>query len=104
MSTKIKSVFALIVMLNVWMTGVSFAEKIGNSSDARIERQEKRTELKYEELPDAIKTTLNEKYKGATLIKAFEISKDGVKEYEVQLSVNNEAKTVKFDKDGNVKQ
>jgi hypothetical protein len=106
MSTKTKSVFALIVLLNVCAVASAFvsAEK-GLTNKIKIGRaQEQRTEIKAEALPEAAKKTLNDKFKGWTIAKAFEVVKGGAKEYEVELSMNDETKTVKLDKDGNLKQ
>lgn len=107
MSTKIKSVLALIVILNVWMANSSFmmgTEKANSATFQLTLRQDKRTQIKSEELPEPVKKTIDEKFKGWTIAKAFEVVKASSAEYEVELSMNNETKTVKLDKEGNIKQ
>jgi hypothetical protein len=108
MSTKTtKPVFALIMLLTLCVLNSAFAsaEKSGNGKIKKIElAQDQRTEIKAEALPETARKTLNEKFKGWTVVKAFEVVKAGSKEYEVELSLNNETQTVKLDKDGKVKQ
>jgi len=106
MSTKTKSVFALIVLLSVCVVNSAFrnVERSDATKIRKVERvQDQRIEIKAEALPEAAKKTLNDKFKGWTIAKAYEVVKAGNKEYEVELTLNNETQTVKLDKEGNVK-
>ena len=62
--------------------------------------QDKKTEIKYDELPQAVKTTLSgDAYKGWEVVKVWHnTTKDN---YEIEVkNAAGEAKTLKFGKDG----
>src|SRR5690606_10739580 len=63
--------------------------------------QDEKVEIKTDELPEAVRTTLStEEYKDWTIEKAYHIKTHN--HYEVKLKKGSESKSIKFDKDGNV--
>jgi hypothetical protein len=63
--------------------------------------QDEKVEIKADELPEAVRTTLStEEYKDWTIEKAYHIKTNN--HYEVKLKKGSESKSIKFDKDGNV--
>lgn len=72
---------------------------IDKGQDSAVLSQEKRVKIKAEDLPEAVKKTLEgDEYKGWMINAAFHhTDKD---QYEVELKNGAETKTVKFDKDG----
>ena len=66
---------------------------------AAAEAQDDKTKIKSEELPEAIKKTLEaQEYRGWLIDAAYHVK--STDSYEVELKNGAEAKTVKFDKDG----
>lgn len=75
---------------------------IAPSNDAtktEVVAQDKKTEIKYEELPEAVKTTLS-----GDAYKSWEVTKVWHNEtkdhYEIEVKNATETKTLKFNKDG----
>jgi len=66
---------------------------------AAAEAQEEKTKIKSEELPEAVKKSLEaQEYRGWLIDAAYHVK--STDSYEVELKNGAEAKTVKFDKDG----
>jgi hypothetical protein len=69
------------------------------SSSAAADQQDSRTKIKSEDLPEAVKKSLNsEDYRGWLISSAYEDKAKG--QYEVEVKNGAEVKTLKFDKDG----
>ena len=74
-------------------------EAVAPAPDAQD--QEDKTKIKSEELPDAVKKSLEaQEYRGWLIDAAFHVK--STDSYEVQLKNGAETKTVKFSKDGKV--
>jgi len=95
-------------MAVVVMASVSFAN--ANNTTGKLFSQavmlsvQQKVEVKPQELPEAVKTTLrNETYQSWQIQHAFVITADGGDQvYELTLSKGEESQTVKLDKDGTV--
>lgn len=69
------------------------------TAPAVAETQDEKTKIKSEELPEAVKKTLEaQEYRGWLIDAAYHVK--STDSYEVELKNGAEAKTVKFDKDG----
>jgi hypothetical protein len=69
------------------------------AAPAAAEAQDEKTKIKSEELPEAVKKTLEaQEYRGWLIDAAYHVK--STDSYEVELKNGAEAKTVKFDKDG----
>jgi len=62
--------------------------------------QDKKVEIKAEELPQAVKDKIAAEYAEWTISKAY--LHEATSQYEVDFKKEAQTKTVKFDKDGNV--
>ncbi|MBX2967239.1 MAG: hypothetical protein KF845_13925 [Cyclobacteriaceae bacterium] len=103
-----KVFFSMIAILMLSTTVLMAQEPVKNEAkegQAAIEQQvpvqDEKVEIKAEELPQAVRTTLaTEEYKDWTIEKAYHLKT--LDYYEVKLKNGAESKSVKFDKDGNV--
>jgi len=69
------------------------------SSTATTDQQDSRVKIKSEDLPEAVKKSLNsEDYRGWLISSAYEDKAKG--QYEIEVKNGAEVKTLKFDKDG----
>ncbi|MEK6476377.1 PepSY-like domain-containing protein [Catalinimonas sp. 4WD22] len=67
--------------------------------------QDQRTEIKYEELPEAVSTAFEEsQYAQWEVSEVFEVSTDQGKQYELTISDGSQNGTLTFDVDGNIVQ
>ena len=91
------AVFASVSFANANSTGVLY-------SPAAIVTMQEKVEIKPQELPEAVKTTLrNGTYQSWQIQQAFTVTADGGEQiYELTLSKGEESQTVKLDKDGKV--
>lgn len=94
----------VMFFLSALVVGVGFANAaatISAKSDVITVTQDDKEKIKAEDLPEAVKTTLNgDEYTGWLIQSAHKYkSKD---QYEVELKKGAETKTVKLDKDGKV--
>jgi len=96
-----KKILFLTVSL-LWLANThSLAKRMIRESESRAYRQEEKTKIKKEELPEAAQKTLQgDAFKGWAVVNAYKM-KNG--EYEVELKKGANAQTIKFDKDGKVK-
>lgn len=95
------------VVLFVAMMGFTSAISAQNTvpSDARaqvaVAVDDNRKPIKPEDLPQAVKTTLQgQEYRDWSVSAAFHVKKDNAEYYEVELTRAMETKTVKLDKEG----
>jgi hypothetical protein len=94
----------VMFFLSALVVGVGFANAapaISVKSNVITVNQDDKEKIKAEDLPEAVKTTLNgDEYTGWLIQSAHKIkSKD---QYEVELKKGAETKTVKLDKDGKI--
>jgi hypothetical protein len=94
----------IMFLLSALVVGVGFANAVPATpvkSSTMTVTQDDREKIKAEDLPEAIKTTLNgDEYTGWLIQSAYKIkSKD---QYEVELKKGAETKTVKLDKEGKI--
>ena len=94
----------VMFFLSAMVVGVGFANAapaISVNSNVITVNQDDKEKIKAEDLPEAVKTTLNgDEYTGWLIQSAHKIkSKD---QYEVVLKKGAETKTVKLDKEGKV--
>lgn len=67
--------------------------------------QDQRTEIKYEELPEAVSTAFEEsQYAQWEVSEVFEVTTDQGKQYELTISDGTQTGTLTFDADGNIVQ
>lgn len=98
----------MVSMAVAVLASVSFANAYHitekSSSPAIMATLQEKVEIKPEELPDAVKTTLgNETYQSWQVQKAFIVPTDnGDQVYELALVKGEETQTVRLDKDGKV--
>lgn len=91
------ALFALMLSLSVVSAG---AVSITGTDHSPLVQQDKKVKIKPEDLPDAVKTTLNsDDYKDWEISAAYKHEDTEI--YEVELKSGAETKTLKFDKDGN---
>lgn len=77
-----------------------FAAPVYSVNTTRMEVVQEKKEIKAEDLPQAVKNTIEADYKEWTINKAYLF--EATTEYEVEFTKEGQTKTVKFDKDGNV--
>lgn len=95
-----KVILSLVVLL---LAGATFANAsmISPTAAATQQQQEDKMKIKPEELPDAVKTTLQSAdYKGWAISAAYHLK--SADQYEVELKKGTETKTVKLDKEGKI--
>ncbi len=98
----------MVSMAVAVLASVSFANASNitekSSSPVIVAALQEKVEIKPEELPDAVKTTLgNETYQSWQVQKAFIVpTNNGDQIYEIALAKGEETQTVKLDKDGKV--
>lgn len=76
------------------------ATEVATATETAVAVQDKKTEVKYEDLPQAVRTTLaGEAYKDWEVVKAWHnVDKD---QYEIEVkNASTETKTLKFNKEG----
>jgi len=92
-----------LFLLSALVVGVGFADAAPaiTVKPAIAVTQDDKEKIKAEDLPEAVKTTLNgDEYTGWLIESAYKIkSKD---QYEVELKKGAETKTVKLDKEGKI--
>lgn len=67
--------------------------------------QDQRSEIKYEELPEAVSTAFEEsQYAQWEVSEVFEVTTDQGKQYELTISDGTQTGTLTFDADGNIVQ
>jgi hypothetical protein len=80
-------------------TNAATTTTTSTTTSTTVAEQEGKTKIKSEELPEAVKKSLEAtEFKGWLINTAYQDSKSGG--YEVELKNGAETKTVKFDKDG----
>jgi hypothetical protein len=92
---------ALMVMVGSGIAGNAQDEPTPPPSDEAVstEQQDEKVMIKSEELPEAVKTTLEgDEYKGWLINSAYHDAKKET--YEVELKNGAETQVVKFNKDG----
>lgn len=95
-----KVVFFLSLMM-IASVGFINAGTVNVKSASYATSQDDKEKIKPEELPDAVKTTLNgDEYKGWLVETAYKIKSKDV--YEIELKKGAETKTLRFDKEGKV--
>lgn len=84
-----------------WPTSVR-AQAVETETPAVVQAQQEKTEIKAEDLPDAVKKTLaGEAYEGWAIEKAFKIMEDNKPNtYEVMVKKGEESATMQFDEEG----
>jgi hypothetical protein len=93
-----KLVFVFAVLFGL-MANAAFVIA-GTETPYKVNAQEEKVKIKPEELPAAVRTTLeSEDYTGWTIDSAYKYSVSGT--YEVQMKNGDESRVFKFDKDGN---
>jgi hypothetical protein len=91
--------FIAMVVAGVGFVNAAGANDVGSTSITV--QQDDREKIKPEELPEAVKTTLNgDEYKGWLVQTAYRIKSKDL--YEVEVKKGAETKTIRFDKDGKV--
>ncbi len=94
-----------VTILAMFVMGVFFVQAndgIVKEAEAVVSiENEGKTEVKAEELPDAVKTALGgESFAGWEFVSAHKVKVGETKHYEIQLKKGEESTTVKFDKEG----
>jgi hypothetical protein len=96
----------MVSMAVAMFTAVSFANatNIVSSPSAAIVYNQEKTEIKPEELPDAVKSTLaTEPYSEWQVQKAYVVrGEDGGQTFEAEVSKGEESQTIRFDQEGKV--
>jgi hypothetical protein len=94
-----KVIFSFLVLL---LAGGTFANaSMISPTTAATQQQDDKMKIKPEELPEAVKTTLQSAdYKGWAISTAYHLK--SADQYEVELKKGTETKTVKLDKEGKV--
>jgi|SRR5688572_164869 hypothetical protein len=94
-----KVIFSFLVLL---LAGGTFANTSMISPTAvATQQQDDKMKIKPEELPEAVKTTLQSAdYKGWAVSAAYHLK--SADQYEVELKKGTETKTVKLDKEGKI--
>ena len=97
------STLMLVAALSLVSVNAS-AQDVKESVNAAVaqEVQQDMEEVKLEDLPDAVKSTLAEKYGTHTPIKALKAKKDNVIIYYIKLQQGEEYETVMIDAEGKV--
>jgi|SRR5688572_8300331 hypothetical protein len=94
----------VMLFVSAMVVGVGFVNAtapIVSSSPVITVTQDDKEKIKPEELPEAVKTTLNgDEYKGWLVQTAYRIKSKDI--YEVEVKKGAETKTIRFDKDGKV--
>jgi len=96
---KLMFAFAAVVGSVVAVNAQSTEQTTTPSNQAITTQQDDKQKIKSEELPEAVKKSLDDQsYKGWLVNAAYHNRKDET--YEVELKNGAETKTVKFNKDG----
>ena len=97
-----KKVALLFMSLLLVANGYSLVKRsIKPDRFSVVQQKEDKLKIKKEELPEAIRKTLEgDAFKGWAIANAFKMNNG---EYEVELKKGTNAQSVKFDKDGKVK-
>lgn len=70
--------------------------------DAVVEfAQDSRTEIQYEELPEAVKTAFEESHSETDVTTVFEVQTDEGVQYEISVSDGTDTTTIIYDAEGN---
>jgi hypothetical protein len=95
-----KVILSLVVLL---FAAATFTNAVAINAVSVAAHQEDKVKIKNEELPEAVKTTLQgAEYKDWTVTAAYHVK--SADQYEVELKKDAETKTVKLGKDGKVVQ
>lgn len=97
-----KKVMSALLALFVSFTVMNAQGIPGNdNSSTTVQQQEEKEKIKAEDLPEAVKKTLEgDEYRGWLINAAYHHKSKDV--YEVELKNGAETKTVKLDKDGKI--
>jgi hypothetical protein len=95
-----KVIFSFLVLLSAGGTFAN-ASMISPAAGATQQQQDDKMKIKAEELPEAVKTTLQSAdYKGWAISAAYHLK--SADQYEVELKKDTETKTVKLDNEGKI--
>lgn len=92
-----KLILSVAIILGSLST-FALVKPIANTQAESVFIQEEYTEVKAEEVPDAIKTALKSAYPDATLDRAYV---NAAKEYKLEITVKDQKATVYADANGN---
>jgi hypothetical protein len=93
----------ILSVLVLFFAGATFVNAVTISTISSATHQDDKVKIKNEELPEAVKTTLQgAEYKDWTVSAAYHLK--SADQYEVELKKDAETKTVKLGKDGKVVQ
>jgi len=91
-------VFVFAVLFGVILSNIAVVSA-GTETPYEMDAQEEKVKIKPEELPAAVRTTLqSEDYTGWTIDNAYKYPVSGT--FEVQMKKGGESRVFKFDKDG----
>lgn len=91
----------LFVSAAALLSAVAITAPVYSFNTTRMEiLQDNKVQIKAEDLPQAVKNTIETDYKVWTISKAY--LHESTTQYEVEFTKEGEMKTIKFDKDGNV--
>jgi hypothetical protein len=94
----------VVFFFSAMVVGIGFVNATGTivtNPNVVTVQQDDKEKIKPEELPEAVKTTLNgDEYKGWLVQTAYRIKSKDI--YEVEVKKGAETKTIRFDKDGKV--
>jgi hypothetical protein len=97
-----KKIILTSVGLLFFFAAATAQTEVASATDAaktETVAQDKKTEIKYDELPQTVKTTLSgDAYKGWEVLKVWH--NETKEQYELEVKNATETKTLKFDKDG----
>lgn len=100
-----EAVYALIITALIGGLLKSTFASVEKGKDLRKERapQEKKIQIKSDQLPGRVKKTIQGKYKGWAVARVYEITRHKDKVYEIELLMNKEIQVIKLDRAGNVR-
>lgn len=96
-----KKLFLSFIAMSLIALGAVNASAVSSTYAPATVAQDDKVKLKNEELPETVKTTLKgDAYKDWTISAAYHVKSSN--QFEIELKKDNETKTIKLDKDGNL--